>query len=128
MAATSLKPGTRPARAGSARAVVGRRSLDPLLQWVLTAMAALILLLIAFFFIRLYVEAKPAFDQFGFFGFTFDSDWNVAKDIYGALPLLTGTLITAAIALVIGVPIAVATALYVTELCPRGCAHAARDR
>jgi phosphate ABC transporter permease protein PstC len=32
---------------------------------------------------------------------------------------VAGTLITAAIALLIGVPIAVASALYVTELCPR---------
>ena len=42
--------------------------------------------------------------------------------MYGALPLVVGTLITAAIALLIGVPVAIAAALYVTELCPRGCA------
>ena len=47
-------------------------------------MAAFILLLIAFFFVRLFVEAKPAFDEFGYFGFTFGNDWNVAKNIYGA--------------------------------------------
>jgi phosphate ABC transporter permease protein PstC len=81
-------------------------------------MAAAILLLIGFFFVRLFGEAKPAFDEFGYLGFTFDSDWNVAKDVYGALPLLTGTLITSVIALLIGVPVAVATAVYVSELCP----------
>ena len=32
---------------------------------------------------------------------------------------MVGTLITSAIALLIGVPVAVATALYLTELCPR---------
>jgi phosphate ABC transporter permease protein PstC len=94
------------------------RALDPLLRWVLTGMAAGILVLIGFFFVRLYVEAKPAFDRFGYLGFTFDSDWNVARSVYGALPLLTGTLITSAIALVIGVPVAVASALYISELCP----------
>jgi phosphate ABC transporter permease protein PstC len=94
------------------------RALDPLLRWVLTGLAAGILILIGFFFIRLYVEARPAFDRFGYLGFTFDSDWNVAKDVYGALPLLTGTLVTSAIALMIGVPIAVASALYLSELCP----------
>ena len=118
MSATSLKSGT-----GRPSSLLGRssasRSLDPLLQWVLSGMAAFILLLIAFFFVRLFVEAKPAFDEFGYFGFTFGNDWNVAKNIYGALPLLTGTLITSAIALVIGVPVAVAVAVYVTELCPQ---------
>lgn len=96
---------------------VGRFA-DPLLRRTLAGMALAILVLIAFFFVRLFNEAKPALDQFGYLGFTFDSDWNVAKDTYGALPLLTGTLITSAIALVIGVPVAVATAVYVSELCP----------
>jgi phosphate ABC transporter permease protein PstC len=95
------------------------RALDPLLRWVLTGLAALILLLIAFFFIRLFVEAKPAFDKFGYIGFVFDNNWDVSKAVFGALPLVVGTLITSAIALVIGVPVAVATALYITELCPR---------
>jgi phosphate ABC transporter permease protein PstC len=110
-------------RAGGGRSVLERsprsRALDPLLRWVLTGLAALILLLIAFFFIRLFVEAKPAFDKFGYFGFVFDSNWDVSKAIFGAWPLVVGTLITSAIALVIGVPVAVAAALYITELCPR---------
>src|SRR3954449_8839352 len=91
---------------------------DKLLRWVLTGLAAAILLLIAYFFVRLYNEAQPAFAKFGFFGFTFDNNWDVSKDIFGAWPLVVGTLITSAIALLLGVPIAVATALYVVELCP----------
>ena len=92
---------------------------DRLLRWGLTGLAALILALLAYFFIRLYVEANPAFNRFGFFGFTFTNDWDVSRSFYGALPLLVGTLITSTIALCIGVPVAVATALFVTELCPR---------
>jgi phosphate ABC transporter permease protein PstC len=109
--------------AGGGRSVLGRssrsRALDPLLRWVLTGLAALILLLIAFFFIRLFVEAKPAFDKFGYIGFVFDNNWDVSKAVFGAWPLVVGTLITSAIALIIGVPVAVAAALYITELCPR---------
>lgn len=92
---------------------------DPLMRWGLTALAALILVLIAFFFVRLAIEAKPAFERFGILGFTFDNNWDVSREIYGALPLVVGTLITAGLALAIGVPVAVATALYITELCPR---------
>jgi phosphate ABC transporter permease protein PstC len=95
------------------------RSIDPVLRWTLTGLAALILILIAFFFIRLFIEAKPAFDKFGYFGFVFDNNWDVSKETFGAWPLLVGTLITSGIALLIGVPIAIATALYITELCPR---------
>ena len=49
----------------------------------------------------------------------FHNDWDVSRSIYGALPLVVGTLITSAIALVIGVPVAVAAAVFLTELCPR---------
>src|ERR671935_265554 len=108
--------------ATSGRSVLERprgRLADPILRWVLTGLAGLILVLIAFFFIRLFVEAKPAFDQFGYIGFVFDNNWDVSKEIFGAWPLVVGTLITSAIALLIGVPVAIATALYVTELCPR---------
>jgi phosphate ABC transporter permease protein PstC len=89
------------------------------LRWGLTALAGGILVLIGFFFVRLYIEANLAFTKFGLFGFTFGNDWDVSHKIYGALPLLVGTLITATVALVIGVSVAVAAALYVTELCPR---------
>jgi phosphate ABC transporter permease protein PstC len=94
------------------------RLLDPLLRWTLTGLAGLILVLIAFFFIRLFIEAKPAFDKYGYVGFVFDNSWVPSQQLYGALPLMVGTLITSAIALLIGVPVAIATALYITELAP----------
>jgi phosphate ABC transporter permease protein PstC len=92
---------------------------DRALRWGLTGLAAAILVLIAYFFIRLSIEASPAFSRAGLFGFVFDNNWDVSRNIYGALPLLVGTLITSAVALLIGVPVAVAAALYVNELCPR---------
>jgi phosphate ABC transporter permease protein PstC len=108
---------------GGDRSVLERSPLarlpDRVMRWGLTALAVLILLLIGYFFVRLYAEAKPAFDKFGVFGFAFDNNWDVSRNIFGALPLVVGTLITASVALLIGVPVAVATALYVTELCPR---------
>jgi phosphate ABC transporter permease protein PstC len=91
---------------------------DRALRYGLTALSALILALIVYFFIRLVVEANPAFAHFGVFGFTFDNNWNVNANRFGALPLVVGTLITSALALTMGVPIAVAAALYLTELCP----------
>jgi phosphate ABC transporter permease protein PstC len=92
---------------------------DKAMRWILTALAAGILVLIGFFFIRLIIEARPALSKFGVVGFTFDNNWDVSRSIFGALPLVVGTLITSAIALLIGVPIAVATAVFLTELCPR---------
>lgn len=92
---------------------------DVVMRWGLTGLAAAILALLAYFFARLIGESNTALSKFGILGFVFDNDWDVSGSHFGALPLLVGTLITSGIALVIGVPIAVATALYVTELCPR---------
>jgi phosphate ABC transporter permease protein PstC len=90
---------------------------DRVLKWGLTALAFLILALLVYFFVRLIGESRQAFSQFGL-NFIFANDWDVARNIYEAWALVVGTLITSAIALLLGVPIAVATALYLTELCP----------
>src|SRR5438105_3175271 len=91
---------------------------DRALRYGLTALAVAILALISYFFIRLVGEARPAFARAGVFGFVFNNEWNVSAERFGALPLVVGTLITSSLALVIGVPVAVATAIYTTELCP----------
>ena len=93
---------------GGERSILGRSPLarlpDRALRYGLTALAALILALIVYFFVRLVGEARPAFAKEGVLGFTFGNDWNVSADQFGALPLLVGTLITSALALLIGVP------------------------
>jgi phosphate ABC transporter permease protein PstC len=108
---------------GGGRALLRRSPLarlpDRALRYGLTALAAAILVLIVYFFVRLFGEARPAFSASGVLGFVFDNDWNPAAERYGALPLLVGTLLTSGLALLMGVPVAVATALYLTELCPR---------
>jgi phosphate ABC transporter permease protein PstC len=91
---------------------------DRALKYGLTALSALILALIVYFFIRLVGQAQPAFAKEGITGFVFGNDWNVGAEHFGALPLLVGTLITSALALLVGVPVAVAAAVYATELCP----------
>jgi phosphate ABC transporter permease protein PstC len=108
---------------GGGRATLARSPLarlpDRALKYGLTTLAALILALIVYFFVRLVKEAQPAFAHTGVIGFAFDNDWNPSAGHFGALPLVVGTLITSTLALLIGVPVAVAAAIYTTELCPR---------
>jgi phosphate ABC transporter permease protein PstC len=91
---------------------------DHLLHGGLSGLAALILVLLAYFFIRLIGQSGTVFGRYGL-NFVFGNDWDVSRNIYHAAPMVAGTLITSAIALVIGVPVAVATALFINELCPR---------
>jgi len=109
---------TTPTRGTLPRAS-GPRFADPMLQGVLAAIAAGVLVLIGFFFVKLILESEPAFQHTGVVDFVFSNNWVPSRGQYGALPLVFGTLLTSAIALLIGVPIAVASALYITELAPR---------
>ncbi|MBM6579595.1 phosphate ABC transporter permease subunit PstC [Microvirga sp. BT689] len=59
----------------------------------------------------------PAFREFGL-GFITSSVWDVQRDQYGAWVAIVGTLTTALIALVIGVPISLGIAVFLTQLCP----------
>ncbi|MBV9682352.1 MAG: phosphate ABC transporter permease subunit PstC, partial [Solirubrobacterales bacterium] len=88
------------------------------LKWGLTTLAGAILALIAYFFIRLIGESGDTFSRFGL-SFIFGNDWDPSRSIFHGFPLVAGTLITSAIALILGVPVAVAAALYLNELCPR---------
>jgi phosphate ABC transporter permease protein PstC len=91
---------------------------DQVLHWGLSVLAVLILVLLAYFFVRLIGESGTAFNKFGA-SFVFGNDWDVSRAIYHGAPLLVGTLVTSAIALLIGVPVAVAAALFINEVCPR---------
>src|SRR5215207_9451751 len=59
----------------------------------------------------------PAFREFGL-GFITSSVWDVQRDQYGGWVAIVGTLTTALIALVIGVPISLGIAIFLTQLCP----------
>jgi len=61
--------------------------------------------------------AKPAMQKFGWH-FLVSNDWDPVNDVYGALPFIFGTVVSSVIALLIAVPISIATAVYLTELAP----------
>lgn len=72
---------------------------------------AFILIVIA---ITVAYRSLPAMEAFGL-GFLFDSAWNPVKEQYGALPMIYGTLMSSAIALIIAVPLGVGTAIFLSE-------------
>jgi phosphate ABC transporter permease protein PstC/phosphate ABC transporter permease subunit PstA len=117
MEAGTLTTGLRGDRPSFGRSPLSRLP-DQVMRWGLLGLAALVFVILAFFFYTLIKDSTTALSHTGLFGFAFDTQWVPSKALYGAWPLLAGTLITSVIALVLGVPVAVATALYTTELCP----------
>jgi len=79
--------------------------------------AAGVLLILSGVIVALVVGALPALEQFGF-GFVVANTWNPVTEKFGALAPIYGTLVTSAIAMLIGIPVAFGIALFITELSP----------
>lgn len=85
---------------------------------VLLFIAALVVPLIAGGIIcSLVTDASDAISHFGFFQFMFSSEWSYTEgdEHYGALPFLTGTLLTTLLALLFCIPFSLPVALFVGE-------------
>ena len=65
----------------------------------------------------LVTDAYEAFEHFGFFKFLTSSDWSYIEgaEQYGALPFITGTLMTTLLALIFCIPFSLPVALFVGE-------------
>ena len=65
----------------------------------------------------LVTDAYDAFEHFGFFKFLTSKEWSYTEgaEQYGALPFITGTLITTLLALIFCIPFSLPVALFVGE-------------
>jgi phosphate transport system permease protein len=81
------------------------------------AAATTLLLSLGGIIVSLVIGGWPALSKFGI-GFLFSTAWNPVTDVYGAAGPIVGTLITAALALALSLPIAGGVAFFLTELCP----------
>lgn len=65
----------------------------------------------------LTADASGAFEHFGFWNFIFSDDWvtTTGKESYGALPFITGTLLTTILALLMCIPFSLPVALFTGE-------------
>ncbi len=90
---------------------------DMAFQALTVFFALLVLLVLAGVIVSLISGALPALQHFGF-GFLVTESWNPVTEKFGALAPIYGTLVTSAIAMLIGIPVAFGVALFITELCP----------
>ena len=93
------------------------KTADRLFKGAAYGSALLVLLVLAGILGSIIYGAMPAFREFGF-GFLTSSAWNIGTEQFGALPAVIGTVAAALLALVIGVPVSLGIAIYLTQLCP----------
>jgi ABC-type phosphate transport system permease subunit len=91
---------------------------DPVLKaitFIAAALAVTVLVLIAYELIK---GSRLAFRHFGL-GFLTSQVWDDIHGQFGALSLIFGTVVTAVLAILIAAPLAIAIALFLTELAPK---------
>ena len=92
--------------------------LDKVFRNTTLTFAFLVFAILFGIFIVLFISSLPALSHFGlsFFG---SAKWDPVTEEFGALVPIYGTLVTSAIAMLIGIPVSFGIALFITELTPR---------
>jgi len=98
--------------------LLGRDRSDHIYRRVLTGFALMLPLLIVLILGVLFVNALPALKRFGP-SFLWTSTWDPVAEVYGAAPMIFGTLASSLLALLIAVPLALSVAIFLTEFSPR---------
>src|SRR3989449_4067022 len=104
-------------RSAQARMATPSRLGDKAFEWLTLAMALVVLVLVVLIGWQLANGSSLAIRKFGFHFLT-TSTWDPVAEQFGALPFIYGTLVSSLIALLIAVPLSIATAVYLTELAP----------
>jgi phosphate transport system permease protein len=79
--------------------------------------ALLVLILLGGVILSLVMGSLPAFRAFGL-DFLTTQKWNPVTEQFGAIAPIYGTVLTSIIAMLIGIPVSIGIAIFLTELCP----------
>src|SRR6266446_996665 len=112
--AQSQSPATAWTDANLGRGAFGDRAF----RWLTLGMALSVFVLIVLIGWELAQGSHLALRKFGW-RFLTSSEWDPVNEQFGAVPFIFGTVVSSAIALLIAVPLGIATAVYLTELAPR---------
>ncbi|MHB1160535.1 MAG: phosphate ABC transporter permease subunit PstC [Chloroflexota bacterium] len=99
------------------RSRVGNRG-DRVFKWTVTAAACAILVLVALIAFKMIDSSSLAIQRFGL-AFLTGTSWDPVFEEFGALPFVYGTLVSSLLALLIGAPLSLGTAIWLAELAPQ---------
>lgn len=107
-----------PPKTGLRAFVEKMRGGDEIAHLVTLIAAAGILLITSLLIMELWRTSVLSREKFGWM-FFWTKVWDANFDDFGAAPFIYGTLVTSAIALIIAVPLGLASAIFLSELAPK---------
>lgn len=69
--------------------------------------------------VYLFASGVPAMAEIGFTDFLFGTKWKPSSGYYGIFPMIIGSILVTGIAVVIGVPIGILCAVFMSHYCPK---------
>ena len=81
--------------------------------------ACVSVLAVALICIFLFANGIPAMKEIGFLDFLIGDTWRPSNDLYGILPFILGSIYVTAGAIIVGVPIAILTSVFMAYYCPK---------
>lgn len=66
----------------------------------------------------LFQASQTALQKTSWLSFVFETRWDPVQDVYGALPVVFGTLVSSFLALVLAFPLSISVALFLVEIAP----------
>ncbi len=85
--------------------------------FLLCALAAVVGVLLVFFFVT--YKGFPIIQNVGLKGFLFNMDWTPSQNQYGILTFVIGSFLVTLGALLLGAPMAIMTAIFLSEIAPK---------
>ena len=76
-------------------------------------------LAVAFICIFLFANGIPAIGKIGVADFLLGETWRPSNDIYGILPMILGSIYVTAGTIILGVPVALLTSIFLAHYCPK---------
>jgi len=97
----------------------GQIRMENIFRRTLVIIALIMVVLVLGIFITLIIQSVPSIKALGI-KYLWGKTWDPVNNVYGALPFLTGTLLTSFLALIISIPFSYAIAVYLGEYNPKG--------
>ncbi|NBX92756.1 MAG: phosphate ABC transporter permease subunit PstC [Proteobacteria bacterium] len=94
------------------------RFADRVFFWITRLIALLLVGLLVSMGLFLLNASSLAIRSSGIVSFVSTSVWDPVKEVYGALPVVYGTLVSSVLSLIIAFPLSIGIALFVNELAP----------
>lgn len=92
---------------------------DNLIEFIFFLIALTTLTVLAVITIFIFEEGLPLINKVGVLNFIFGMKWAPSQGIYGIFPMIVGTLSVTFGAAIIGVPVALCCAIFLTEFAPK---------